>query len=185
MEIKASSKYDWETIKKLNRFHYFTRLRVLTITLVIVLIVGIVGIIGQIPSALGYMQLFGKIPGNLISNVASYTVLTIFWLYLIFVLPKIRYKRDYFGKDTKNDFVFTDENIKLTQTQELHSGESVLSYNAIRRVYEAKEFFYMYIGKRGTYIVDKSTVTGGTSMDLRMLLISKIGADKYKIKCKA
>lgn len=183
MEIKASSKYDWMTIKKLNNFHFFVRFRVFTIVVAIVFAAYIITVVGRIPSIILFTKLYG-FSFDYIRDIVFYVVFMMLWVFWFLAMPKIRYKRDYFGKDSKNDFVFTDENIKLTQTQELHSSESVLSYNAIWRVYESKEFIYMYIGKRRVYIVDKSTIEGGTALDLRMLLVQKIGADKYKIKCK-
>ena len=35
MEIKASSKYDWETIKKFNKFHNFTKIKALNISIIV------------------------------------------------------------------------------------------------------------------------------------------------------
>lgn len=183
MEIKASSKYDWETIKKLNNFHFFVRFRALTIVVAIAFAAYIITVVGRIPSIILFTKLYG-FSFDYISDIVFYVVFMMLWVFWLLAMPKIRYKRDYFGKDSKNEFVFTSENIKLAQIHALHNSENGISYNAIWRVYESKEFIYMYIGKRQTYIVDKSTVEGGNAIDLRMLLVQKIGADKYKIKCK-
>ena len=177
MEIKASSKYDWETVKALNNFYYLNRMRVIFVLFIVCFVLNSVI---QIESLI----VNGEMAHDHLSNLIYLSFLVFAFLFIIFVLPKIKYNNNKYSKDSKNEFVFTSENIKLTQTHELHNSENELSYNAIWRIYESKKFIYMHIGRRQTYIVDKSTVTGGTVEDLRMLLISKIGAKKYKIKCK-
>ena len=177
MEIKASSKYDWETVRALNNFYYLNRMRVIFVLFIVCFVLNLVI---QIESLI----VNGEMTHDHILNLIYLAFLAFALLFIIFVLPKIKYNNNKYSKDSKNEFVFTDENIKLTQTHELHNSENKLSYNAIWRIYESKMFIYMHIGRRQTYIVDKSTVTGGTVEDLRMLFISKIGAKKYKIKCK-
>lgn len=101
-----------------------------------------------------------------------------------FVLPKIQYKQNKLLHGVVNNIVFKDDTILIEQCGENTSATAKINYDAAWRVYEIEKFIYIYVNPRQAYIVEKSTIEGGTAMDLRMLLVQKIGADKYKIKCK-
>lgn len=185
MEIKASSKYDWETIKKLNKFHFFVRFRAFTIIVASAFVLYMLTIVGRIPSIILFTKFYG-FSLDYIQDIVFYIIVMALWLFWILAMPKIRYNRRKDAKNCENEFVFTEQKIQLFQHKELINSSTEILYSAIGRVYEVKDFIYIYLidNKRGAYIVDKSTVCDGTVEELRNLFISKVGADKYKLKCK-
>ena len=176
MEIKASSKYDWETIKKFNRFHILSRARFFN---VLILLMEIYMIFVFAFAAISQTFTTGLLP-----SFCLFLLWNAFIVFVYFGLPKIRYNKNKVIKNSENRFVFTENDVTETSGNGLHTGTSAVKYDAMWRVYETKGYIYLYINSNQSYIVDKSTVTGGTVEDLRMLLISKIGAKKYKVKFK-
>ena len=176
MEIKASSKYDWETIKKFNRFHNFTKNKSANIALVVMdIFCGLLFVLTYIWSALNL---------ELIMIYLLLVFVNLVLVFAMFVLPKIQYKQNKQLHGVVNNIAFQENELLMEQCGENASGMGKFNYQALWRIYETKDSIYLYLNPRQAHIVNKSTVTGGTVEDLRMLLIAKIGAKKYKIKCK-
>lgn len=176
MEIKVSSKYDWETVKKFYNFNNLTRRRGLLVFFVIWFV------FMSIP--LANMIISGNFTSESAPTLTLFIVLTIAIVFIYIGLPKVRYNKNKIIHNSENFFAFGEDEIAIKSNNQLHNESCTIKYNAIWRIYETKGFIYIFINPNQANIVDKSTVEGGSAMDLRMLLISKIGADKYKIKCK-
>lgn len=177
MEIKASSKYDWETVKKFNKFHNFAKNKALNISMIIL----------DILCAFGFLLMWAC---QLLSIelIMIYVILLFVNLMIVFtgfILPKIQYKQNALLHGVVNELSFEENKFSVEQHGENASGTAKINYDAVWRVYETKDFIYIYVNSRQAHIVDKSTITGGTAIDLHILLVQKIGADKYKIKCKS
>ena len=186
MEIKASSKYDWETVKKFCYFTVFTRFKINIIYFALLILHMLLTLLPVLPDIIDYSQTYGFSFDMIDDGVIFYGTFAICWLLFILFLPKIRYGKRNAKQNAENEYVFTDEKIQFVQDVTDVKKSMSIKYNAVYRVYETKEFFYMYLytNKMEAYIIDKSTIAGGTSTDLRMLLVQKTGADKYKLKCK-
>lgn len=177
LEIKASSKYDWETIKKFNRFHNFTKNKSANIALVIM----------DIFCAFLFVLTFiwAELDFELIMIYLLLVFVNLVLVFAMFVLPKIQYKQNKQLHGVVNNIAFQENELLMEQCGENASGMGNFNYQALWRIYETKDSIYLYLNPRQAHIVNKSTVTGGTVEDLRMLLISKIGEKKYKMKFKA
>lgn len=186
MEIKASSKYDWKTLNKFCYFTVFTRYKINTIYYTLLILHMLLTLLPVLPDIIDCSRAYGFSFDMIDDAVIFYGTFAICWLLFILFLPKIKYGNRKSKQNAENEYVFMDEKIQFVQDATDVNKSASIKYNAVYRVYETKEFFYMflYINKRETYIIDKSTVTGGTVEDLRMLLISKIGEKKYKMKFK-
>lgn len=184
MEIKAFSKYDWETLKKFCYFSVFTRYKINIIYFTWLILHMLLTILPVLPDITDYSQTYGFSFDMIDDVVIFYGFFVMFWFLFIWLLAIIKYRNIKSKQNAENKYVFTDENIQFVQDATGVNSSASIEYSAVYRVYETKEFFYMflYTNKRKTYIIDKSTIACGTAMDLRMLLIQKIGADKYKIK---
>lgn len=186
MEIKAYSKYDWETVKKFSYFIVLTRYKINIIYFAWLLLHMLSTLLPVLPDIIDYSREYGFSFDMIDDGIIYYGFFVMFWFLFIWLLPKIKYRNIKSKQNAENKYVFTDENIQFLQDATGVNSSASIEYSAVYRVYETNGFFYifLYTNKWAAYIVDKSTVTGGTAMDLRMLLIQKIGADKYKIKCK-
>ncbi len=177
MEIKASSKYDWETIKKFNKFHNFTRTKALNIGLIILDVVCV--LLFLLAAAINILDF---------ETIMIYVLLlfvNIMLVFVRFILPKIQYKQNKMLHGVVNEATFKDNEMSIEQRGENVCGATTVKYDAVWRVYEIKDFIYIYVNSRQAYIVDKATVTGGTAADLRMFLMKTVGMGKYKVKSKS
>lgn len=176
MEIKASSKYDWETIKKFNNFNSYVRFKALKIVMLISNLV--------LAAMVVFLCVMNAFTTDLIGNCVLVLFVDIFFIFINHVYPKIQYNKSKLLHGMVNEFTFGDDAMLLEQNGENANNTETMKYSAIWKVYEAKDNIYIYINPNQSYIVDKSTVTGGTVADLRAFLMEKVGAKKYKIKCK-
>lgn len=176
MEIKASSKYDWQTIKTFQRFHNFKATafkKVLPIIFIVAIVVFLF--------SFAVSCFLDTVDAELISLLIT-DILCIFLLWLIyFVLPKVAFNKNKIAKNSDNHFVFRDEIFEVSGATESYRGSSEIKYDALYKICETRDFFYLYINSRQAYIVEKSTVSEELIADLRQHLLNKSGPKKYKI----
>ena len=104
------------------------------------------------------------------------------WYVLYFTLPRIRYNALANFKEAENAYVFCDDFLKVSTAGREYSGEAKIEYSFLVKAYETSKYFFLYQTKDQIYIVDKSTIEGGTAEDIRSKL-SAVLKDKYFI-CK-
>ncbi len=175
MEIKAKCKFDFESIKALTHLSLFKKAspkkRFLTWS-----------IISTILAVIIVLEMIIFSDPMLIEVLLVAIVLFLFECYLYFLLPKIRYKAVAKMKDAENEYIFCDNVlITFTKSQE-YNGEAEIEYSLFVKAYETSKYFFMYQTNNQVFIVDKSTVEGGTVEDIRSKLTTHI-KDKYII-CK-
>ncbi len=176
MEIKAKCKLDLETVKAFTYFTMFkkgdpkkrmTSLNVLFSVLLALVILEII-VFG--------MDIY------LVLVAISGIIILLRNAYMWFFYPKVRYKALAKMKNTQNEYNFTDEKIFVTTTGEEYNGEAEIEYSLFVKVYETTKYLFMYQTSNQVYIVDKSTLEGGTVEEIRNKL-SVFVKDKY-ILCK-
>ena len=102
--------------------------------------------------------------------------------YFYFLLPKKQYKALGKMKEIVNEYVFGDEVIGLNSIGDGYNGDGEIEYDLIYKVMETSKYIFIFLNKTQTYIVNKSTITGGTVEELKNKLSSYVG-DNY-ITCK-
>lgn len=172
MEIKASSKYDYITVKTFQKFHFRTKFKALNILIFAATIFMLF--------AFTITAIYSYIDSQMIFSGVIFVIMLMGMLFVYFCMPKISYERDKVIKEAENNFLFGEE-IEIISKNNYQTTSSTLNYNAIWRVYENKNYIYIYLEPNKAEIVDKSTVTGGTAMDLRAFLLSMVGSKKYII----
>lgn len=172
MEIKASSSYDFKTIKTFFLHALFRKINpkkgIIIISLFIILLYVIV-ILGAVIS---------DTPETFIKVLAYLLGLTIFLFYFYFRGPKLCYKNMQKLASINNEFIFTDTNLIITSNNDSVSGETNTKYSGLYKVMETDSYLFIYQNKVSAYIVDKSTIEGGTVEDIRKAISSVLG-DKY------
>ena len=174
MEIKASSKYDWETIKKFYAFS-FNKKHIWPNVIFI-------GVLVLVTAMYGLELAMGTFTTDLLPSLVMFLALYLMVGYIRFVLPRIRYNKNKLLHGIENTIVFTENSFTISQSSENTSGASTVNYDAVYKIYETKEYIYVYITQSQAHFVDKFTITGGTDEELRAFLIDAVGAKKYKIK---
>lgn len=81
----------------------------------------------------------------------------------------------------RQEFVFADYEMSETTSSEKFNGTSRLKYSAVHKVMETSKYFFVYQTDNSVYIVDKSTLSGGTVEELRAKLSPAV---KKYVVCK-
>lgn len=176
MEIKASSKYDWKTIKTFYAFSFDKKNKLPTIFYIVLFVV--------LVATYGLQFAQGTFTSDLLPSLVIFSFLYIMVIYIRFVLPKVRYNKNKILHGVVNNLTFSETQFEISQSGDNATGVSSINYDAIYKIYETKEYIYIYITPQQAHFVDKSTIIGGTADDLRLLLTNAVGKSKYKIKCK-
>jgi len=83
----------------------------------------------------------------------------------------------YFQAD--HEFIFNDDSINTTTTGDMSTGASTIKYEAVYKVYETDNAFYIFLSPKQALLLTKKDIVAGTSEELRKLLQSKIAHEKY------
>lgn len=175
MEIKASSKYNWETIKKFSRFSSFKKSKVSMACYIIFLVAFVVFAV-----MFAIACLFDFVDAELIIDAAMILFFGLYLAFFIFAFPKIQFKKNAVYKNSENTFVFRDEEFTVSGENNICNGTSTIKYTGLHKVYETREYIYLYATPRQAYIVDKEKIEKGKESELTKLLINNVG-DKYKV----
>ncbi len=161
MEIKAKCKFDkanTRALAHLSSYKRFNPKKTVTARTVFCLILLLLLLAELVVSG------FNIIPMILIIVDILVIVIDCF---VYFILPEIQYKSLSKMKETENNYIFSDNVLKIQTKSEVHSGEHEIEYAMIQKVYETSGYFFIYITRNQVFIVDKSTVEGGSHEDIR------------------
>lgn len=174
MNIKAKSKFNYKTVKAFTHAEVFRKShplkKMLTYCLTAVLLAAVLILEMYLlgPSVLLFVLL------------AASGILLLLELYLYFILPRLRYRALGEMKGCENAFHFLEDEFRVTSNDNGYRGESRVQYKVLHRVVETSQYMFLYQNMSRTYIVEKSSVSGGTPLELREKLQS-ILKDRYMI----
>lgn len=175
MEIRARCKYDFVSVKALMHLSLFgkhepkKRFRLWTIIFSALMAIAILGII------------FFR-DATFVMLLCAGIIIILLECYLYFLLPKIRYKAMANMKEVENVYIFSDNVLKISAESKEYNGESIIEYSLFVKAFETSKYFFLFQTNNQAFVVDKSTIEGGTAEDIRNKLSAFI-KDKYFI-CK-
>lgn len=165
-EIKNTTVYSSNKIKKFLEIYYFERIKTIRIILNILIIMMII-------------YFFTK------QDINTLDVITfIFALFGILeintsILPKLNYYRITKQKDsvidTKLEYTFKKNNFKLVSNK-----EEYIDYNTLKKVIETNDTYYLYVNNSRALIVDKTTLSKDEINTLTKIFQEKASTYKYK-----
>ena len=175
MEIKAKCKFDFDSIRALTHLSLFKKAnpkkRFFTWS-----------IISAILAVVVIFEMIVFSDAMLIELLCVAGVLFLLESYLYFLLPKIRYKALAKMKNAENEYIFCDNVLKTFTKSQEYNGEAEIEYSLFVKVYETTKYQFLYQTNNQVFIVDKNTVEGGTTDDIKNKLSFYV-KDKYII-CK-
>lgn len=176
MEIGAKCKLDFDSVKALIHLSIYKKTdpkkaaRSMAIWFLVLFLASAAELIA-----------FGYDPIMLILIIAELLMIALdAWMY--FGLPRIRYRSLARMKDVENDHLFGERCLKIVTKSEAYNGEAEVSCSVFVKVYETSAFLFLYQTNDQVFLVDKSTITGGSVDDIRNILSLAV-KDKY-IVCK-
>ncbi|MBO7376572.1 MAG: YcxB family protein [Clostridia bacterium] len=174
MEVRASSKFDK---RSLNAFYYaalYKKTKPLTGLVLRLALVSVGAVMWTVARLLS-----GSLTTLLFCVFYALALALFVFLYNHFALPAIRLKRYSKLIGAENRYVFRDDAMTVSTVSPGLSGESSIDYGNFVRVIETSEFFFIFLPNRQGFIVDKSTVEGGSFLDIREALASRLPEKKY------
>lgn len=107
----------------------------------------------------------------LVILLAVFVIVILLQIYMYFGLPKIRYKSVDKFVNLQNNFIFTEKNMIVSSDMGDYSGTTNIEYSILFKVMETSENFFVFIQKQQVFLVDKSTVQGGTIEEVREVIV--------------
>jgi hypothetical protein len=126
--------------------------------------------------AASFIRIFFE-PSNWDNNMFV-ILLAVFLVLVNFVKPAQLFKimRDFLNAEYR--FIFKDESF-LVESESLGiSATAEINYDAVKKIVEKEEYWYIYISKLTAYIVVKSAMNDYDIRQIQLLLKSKV--KKYK-----
>lgn len=164
MEIRATGTLDFQTMrafthlcmfKKANPKKKMTLYSVLCALVIVMIVV--------------WMLIFGA-DSTMIILLCCLWVLFLLEAFMYFKLPKIRYRSLGKMKDVTNKYVFGEAAVEIVTKGEEYEGKCAVMYSSLSKVMENSKYFYIYQNQMQVFIVEKSTVVGGTAEEIRQKL---------------
>lgn len=172
MEIKATSTFDLKTIQALTHLWMFKKAdpkkRMIFWTIAYAILIVIIVL---------EMILFGA-DTVLITTFACAVLIYLLECYLYFLLPKIRYNSLAKMKDIINEYTFCEDAICVATGGAEYNGNCEIKYSLISKVMETEKYLFIFQNKSHVFVVDKSTIVGGTADDIKYKMTSAING-KY------
>lgn len=81
-------------------------------------------------------------------------------------------------------YTFKNDEFSVYLSNNACTGETIMRYDSIYRIYETETMFYVFISSKQAYLISKSCIIGGSATDLRTLFQSKIESKKFISRCK-
>ena len=107
------------------------------------------------------------------------TIILLSFIIYRFVRPKMlvnkELKSDKVGKNNINVFTFYPKHMEIKNK----NGKFTYNYFMIRRAFETKENFYLYVTKENAFLISKKTFSLGTAEEFSKFAKSKFGL-RYK-----
>lgn len=172
--IEFKQKLDSNKSRALNNSMFKKYLWLYVLLSVLVIVFGALGI------------LFGEDSSDFVVGV-SLIVLGILIIPLGYVLARYLQKctdksATYISENTEETYTFDEQYITLTQTRgDVFTSTLKAKYSYIYKASEDKNYFYLYISKMQSHVIDKSSITQGTLEEVCALLKANLG-DKFKSK---
>ena len=165
-EIKNTTVYSSNKIKKFLEIYYFERIKTIRIILNILIIMMIIYFfIKQDINTLDVITFIFALFGILEINTS--------------ILPKLNYYRITKQKDsvidTKLEYTFKKNNFKLVSNK-----EEYIDYNTLKKVIETNDTYYLYVNNSRALIVDKTTLSKDEINTLTKIFQEKVYTYKYK-----
>ena len=175
MEVRASCTFDYNSIKALSHVSLYKKLNpksvFLFVTIFFVLLIALTILM---------IVLYGTSESNHLLGLGFAILVLNCFMYLIF--PRIQYSNLKKFKNSKNEYLFYDNLIKVSTLNQFYNGECEIQYSLVHKVLETSEYFFIFQNNNAAYVVDKSTIANGGVDAIREKLLEFVG--KKYVVCK-
>jgi len=169
MEIKVTTRYDREVFVKLGKLD-FARRKALAFSVSVVEAMFIALFVYGLISSWNYIVL------------TFFGAMSVCWPAVILYIPFGAVKRNKNAIGAENAYVFTESGVTISSTSALGNSNGEFKYEAVHKVFETDECFFLFLTKVLTYIVLKKDFADGKADELREIFRQKLALGKYADK---
>lgn len=167
--LQSKTSYDYETVKKFNKFHMYSRPDTIVVTILAI-----------------FLVLFSIFAYDAELSFRGMTlVIAIIWFAEILLLPHFHTKKalksSKIHSNSTVEFEFYNEKVVLNTIMDGENvGNTIVKYEDFYKVCDVKEALYMYISANQAFICSKANMEGNYNK-LSEILKEKLDK-KYKVK---
>ena len=173
--VEFKSKFDASKTKALNN-HTFKKLKWFFIALsLLLIIVGVIGILLREDEA----DMISGIVLIVFGVLFAPLVIGLTYIFQRNINKSMSILSDY----TDEIYTFDEEFITITQQKgDAYFAQTKASYDYIFKIVEAKDFYFLYISKMQSHVVDKASLTQGSLEELNDYFYKNLGNKFKKLK---
>lgn len=141
---------------------------------VFIIACGILGIVKREDNSDFFAGVFLIVLGVLITPLG--------YLFTMFLQKRNDKATIYISDETEEVYTFDEQYITITQTRsDIFSATLKAKYSYIYKAVEDKNYYYLFVSKLQSHVIDKSSITQGSLQEMSALLKSNLG-EKFKNK---
>ena len=172
--VEFKSKLDSSKSRALNKNMFKKLLWLYAVLSGLLIVCGVLGIVFR-EDASDFAAGIGLIVFGVLITPISYFL-------ALFLQKRIDKSATYISDYTEEIYTFDEQYITLTQTMgDVFTATLKAGYSYIYKVREDNKYFYLFISKTQSHVIDKSSITQGTLEEATALLKRNLG-DKFKSK---
>lgn len=172
--IEFKQKLDSNKSAALNKSVFKKMIWLYIILSTVMILCGVVGIIFKEDSA--------DVASGIGLIIAGVLITPLGYLLTRFLQKRNDKSTVYISLDTEEIFTFDEQYITVTQTKgDEYFATTKAKYSYIYKAQEDDNYFYLYISKMQSHVIDKSSITQGTLEEFSALLKNNLG-DKFRSK---
>lgn len=175
MDIHGGCKYDFEAVRALSHVSLFRNTRPVSRLFFFIICFLIVTFIH-------FFFVFRLGDDSLRICWFLMIFLICFECYLYFLLPRISYRGMKKLKDGEVFYVFQEDRFSESSVLQGYSGECVVEYKILVKVYETSSYIFLFQTNRQAFILDKASMSPEDALELRNRIRSILG--KRYVICK-
>jgi hypothetical protein len=104
--------------------------------------------------------------------------ITALYFYTRNIAGKRSFRKSKTTKGLKYHFEFKTTDFEASYTSDVASGTTTMRVDLLYKVYETKDFIYLYVNRRSAFILDKSSLDQSDALELKSRL-QKVLRKKY------
>ena len=113
-------------------------------------------------------------------TASIHTYISILSVLQYFINPKNLFNSNLSAKNANVEYIFRENDFSSILTSRYSTSGSKVRYDALWKVFETKDAFYLYDSANSGHIVRKNGIKNATVENLRFLLLKNVGKLKYK-----
>jgi Mn2+/Fe2+ NRAMP family transporter len=169
MHLEATTRIDYDTYRKYYLFNFLQGKRSPWQARLLIIIAPLLFLV--------FLYLYWKNPTDIFNLVA---VLIMLLLGVMLVLIVMLVPRRYFMSVERliqmpNFYIFDDEQFTVSSQPLPNECATSTPYAKIYRIYETKNYFYIYLSRSQAFILGKYDFTQGSAAELSQWLADKLG----------